>query len=239
MGGYTTDPRFLLGWEDFELWCRFAARGMQGIRVSNILARYRTGRPSMLAVTNIDTSDEWSALLDRYPFLAGKNDAPRLTTTGGSGTRDYDWQRAGDEWSEAWGSVESQWYGTIYPRVHAFVRGADDSRDRSGPRTLDGVSQGSLSDARRRRSERPLHRRLQAPVREKPALVYHVNDGTVARHAGRFFDRLRACSFDSLVQADRDVLESYVEQLSRKLTPEGVGFFHHSNVGRLHRRRDR
>ena len=75
VGGYTNDSRFLLGWEDFELWCRFAARGMQGIRVSNILARYRTGRPSMLAVTNIDTSDEWSALLDRYPFLAGSNDA--------------------------------------------------------------------------------------------------------------------------------------------------------------------
>ncbi len=72
-GGYTSDPRFLLGWEDFELWCRFADRGMRGVRVPNVLARYRTGRLSMLAVTNIDTSDEWSSLLDRYPFLSSDN----------------------------------------------------------------------------------------------------------------------------------------------------------------------
>src|SRR5215216_6234648 len=33
----------------------------------------------------------------------------------------YDWSRAGDEWSSHWGSTDMQWYGTILPRIHAFL----------------------------------------------------------------------------------------------------------------------
>ncbi len=33
----------------------------------------------------------------------------------------YDWPQQGEEWSAAWGSAEAQWYGTIFPRIHAFV----------------------------------------------------------------------------------------------------------------------
>jgi hypothetical protein len=42
-------------------------------------------------------------------------------------------------------------------------------------------------------------------------------------------------SFDSLVHAEADVMAVYLEQLSRKLKPHGIGFFHHSNVA-AHRR---
>lgn len=38
-------------------------------------------------------------------------------------------------------------------------------------------------------------------------------------------------SFDSLVHAEKDVIETYLLQLARKLTPDGVGFVHHSNIG--------
>ena len=38
-------------------------------------------------------------------------------------------------------------------------------------------------------------------------------------------------SFDSLVHAERDVIESYLHELARKLAPDGIGFIHHSNVG--------
>jgi SAM-dependent methyltransferase len=38
-------------------------------------------------------------------------------------------------------------------------------------------------------------------------------------------------SFDSLVHAEREVLEAYVMQISKKLKPEGAGFIHHSNLG--------
>jgi hypothetical protein len=40
-----------------------------------------------------------------------------------------------------------------------------------------------------------------------------------------------AFSFDSLVHVDEDVLAAYLAQLRTKLKPDGVGFFHHSNLG--------
>jgi SAM-dependent methyltransferase len=39
-----------------------------------------------------------------------------------------------------------------------------------------------------------------------------------------------AFSFDSLVHADGQVIESYVRELARVLKPGGVAFIHHSNV---------
>jgi glycosyltransferase involved in cell wall biosynthesis len=78
-GGYTSDPR-LYGWEDFALWCAFAARGWEGVRVPEIVARYRLGLHSMISVTNIDASAAWGALLDRFPFLA----APPVDTVSGA-----------------------------------------------------------------------------------------------------------------------------------------------------------
>lgn len=67
-GGFATDPR-LFGWEDFALWCSFAERGWDGVRVPEILGRYRVVGHSMIAVTNIDDSDVWTALARRHPFL--------------------------------------------------------------------------------------------------------------------------------------------------------------------------
>ena len=31
---------------------------------------------------------------------------------------DRDWPDAGEGWSQAWGGVESQWFGTILTRIH-------------------------------------------------------------------------------------------------------------------------
>lgn len=69
VGGYMSDPR-LHGWEDFAVWCAFAARGSHGVRVPEIVARYRVAPHSMISITNIDTSVAWTVLLDRFPFLA-------------------------------------------------------------------------------------------------------------------------------------------------------------------------
>jgi hypothetical protein len=40
-----------------------------------------------------------------------------------------------------------------------------------------------------------------------------------------------AFTFDSLVHAETDVLGAYIAQLARKLSPDGIGFLHHSNIG--------
>jgi hypothetical protein len=69
MGGYTRDPR-LHGWEDFALWCAFASNGMGGVRVPEILTRYRSGAASMISTTNVDTSAAWAALFEQNSFLA-------------------------------------------------------------------------------------------------------------------------------------------------------------------------
>lgn len=67
-GGYTTNEA-LYGWEDFELWCNMASRGMAGTLVPELVATYRSGRQSMISLTTLDTTDGWTALLDRYEFL--------------------------------------------------------------------------------------------------------------------------------------------------------------------------
>jgi glycosyltransferase involved in cell wall biosynthesis len=69
VGGYVTDPR-LYGWEDFALWCSFADRGWFGIRIPEIVARYRVGLHSMISVTNIDATAAWGLLLDRFACLS-------------------------------------------------------------------------------------------------------------------------------------------------------------------------
>ena len=67
-GGYTEDPR-MLGWEDYDLWCRLAAGGQHGVQVPEILARYRVGGSSMLSLTDIDVSTMRALLRERYPTV--------------------------------------------------------------------------------------------------------------------------------------------------------------------------
>ena len=69
-GGYSSDSR-LYGWEDFALWCALADRGQRGVLVPEILAAYRSSIGSMIALTDIDASAAWSALLERYAVLHG------------------------------------------------------------------------------------------------------------------------------------------------------------------------
>jgi hypothetical protein len=66
-GGFASDPR-LHGWEDFALCCEFAERGLRGVLLPEIVARYRVSPHSMISVTNIDTAEAWAALAARYPM---------------------------------------------------------------------------------------------------------------------------------------------------------------------------
>ena len=33
----------------------------------------------------------------------------------------YNWDERGDEWSFEWGGTDMEWYGTLLPRIHAFI----------------------------------------------------------------------------------------------------------------------
>ena len=70
VGGYTDDIR-LHGWEDFELWCRFASKGMRGVLVPEVLCRYSLSEASMISVTNLDSSEAWGLLCEMHPAVLG------------------------------------------------------------------------------------------------------------------------------------------------------------------------
>ena len=142
----------------------------------------------------------------------------------------YDWQQQGDEWSEEWGGTEAMWGATILPRIRTFVPAASILeiapgygrctqylKDLCQHLTLVDIA-GNCIEACRQRFSASKH------------ITYHVNDGkSLAMIPDQSVDFV--FSYDSLVHAEADVIEAYLDQLATKLTPHGVGFVHHSNLG--------
>jgi ubiquinone/menaquinone biosynthesis C-methylase UbiE len=147
---------------------------------------------------------------------------------------DYAWNEAGEEWSAAWGGADAQWSWTVLPRIHSFVPAKTILEIGPGfgrwTARLMGLCQKlvlvDLSDK--------CIQACQARFRSSDHISYHVTDGKslemVPDKSIEF-----AFSFDSLVHAELDVLESYIGQLHRKLSPDGVAFIHHSNIGEFER----
>jgi ubiquinone/menaquinone biosynthesis C-methylase UbiE len=142
----------------------------------------------------------------------------------------YDWSHAGEEWSEAWGGVQMQWYGSILPRISAFVP-AD---------TILEIAPGYgrwtafLKDLCNRLIVVDLSEKCIDKCRQRfedySHISYFVNDGQslemIADHSIDFI-----FSFDSLVHAEETVLEAYAAEFAKKLRSRGAAFVHHSNVG--------
>jgi SAM-dependent methyltransferase len=145
---------------------------------------------------------------------------------------DWDWSQRGDEWSTWWGGTPALWHGALLPRLHAYLP--------AGTVLELAPGYGRWSQYLKDRAERlilvDMTERCIEGCRERFAdaqnIEYHVNDG-------RSLDMVEdgsvdlVFSFDSLVHAEADVLEAYLEQLARKLSPDGVGFIHHSNMGTM------
>jgi hypothetical protein len=143
---------------------------------------------------------------------------------------EYDWTEGGDEWSVAWGGPDAQWFHTLYPRIRKFVpagtileiapgfgRWTQYLKDLCSSLVVVDLAQVCIDACKTR-------------FAGSPHIRYHVTDGkSLAMVEDGSIDF--AFSFDSLVHVEMDVLEAYLEQLAVKLSPDGVGFFHHSNVG--------
>ena len=142
----------------------------------------------------------------------------------------YDWARAGDEWSDAWGSTERAWRVTVEPRIGRFLDCGTILEIAPGfgrwtqflvgrCESLVGVDLSPRCiEACRSRFAEAKHARFQ------------VNDGTSldgVEDASVDF----AFSFDSLVHADPPVLRAYLGELARVLKPGAHAFLHHSNLG--------
>jgi len=143
---------------------------------------------------------------------------------------DYGWTKEGEEWSITWGDSESQWFGTILPRIHAFIptttileiapgfgRWTHYLKNHCNNLIVVDLAENCIKACQQRFSY-------------DTHISYHVNDGkNLEMIADNSIDFI--FSYDSLVHAEADVIQAYLHQLSRKLKPDGVGFIHHSNMG--------
>jgi hypothetical protein len=146
---------------------------------------------------------------------------------------DFDWaQTGGEEWSAPWGGSEPQWFGCLYPRLHRFLPAGAVLEIAPGF----GRWTRFLLPACRHYLGVDLSAECVEACRKKFSAVRHArfakNDGlslSAAPDGGIDF----VFSFDALVHVEMDVMESYVPQILRKLTPTGTAFLHHSNLAAL------
>jgi SAM-dependent methyltransferase len=139
------------------------------------------------------------------------------------------WVSGGDEWSGPWGGTESLWWGSLVPRIHAFLPAAV---------VLElGPGEGRWSQYLRALADELVlvdvaeHcvSRCSELFEGDPGASVHLGDGLSLPMVGdRSVDF--AFSFDSLVHAESNVLESYAHELARTLKPDGIAFIHHSNM---------
>jgi Methyltransferase domain len=145
----------------------------------------------------------------------------------------FDWtQSGGEEWSEPWGGSEPQWFGSLFPRLHRFLpanaileiapgfgRWTRFLLPTCGSYVGVDLSAECVAGCRSRFQDAKHARFVQ-------------NDGMSLRGVtDDYFDLI--FSFDSLVHVEKDVIESYIPQILRKLTLNGVAFLHHSNLAAL------
>lgn len=143
---------------------------------------------------------------------------------------DYEWIAAGEEWSEPWGGSAPQWFGSILPRIHACLPANTILEIASG---FGRWSYYLKAHCRQLHLVDPAAECIEACRRRfasEPQVSCHVNDG-------RSLEMIPTASidfvfsFDSLVHVRREAVEAYVAQIADKLTAEGRGFIHHSNLG--------
>ncbi len=67
-GGYRASD-LVFGWEDWDLWLRFAAAGEHGVHVPELLGRYRTQEVSMLSTSNLMADHMLRHLREVHPSL--------------------------------------------------------------------------------------------------------------------------------------------------------------------------
>lgn len=141
----------------------------------------------------------------------------------------WDWTTGGEEWSEWWGGTPSLWYGGLLPRIHTFVptgtileiapgfgRWTQYLKDLCDSLILVDLAPKCIEHCQKR-------------FADAKNITYYVNDGTsLSMIDDSSVDFVY--TWDSLVHADAEIINSYVKEFRRILKPDGVAWMHHSNV---------
>jgi SAM-dependent methyltransferase len=142
----------------------------------------------------------------------------------------YDWPDQGNVWSRQFGGTEALWSFALYPRIQRFLPASSILEIAPGygrwTQFLQRLCQSMVAVDISSKCIEHCKNRFAGTNH----IHFYVNDGSslaVVPDGSVDF----VFSFDSLVHAEKDVLESYLLQLAVKLNPNGVGFFHHSNIG--------
>ena len=138
------------------------------------------------------------------------------------------WTDAGNEWSTAWGGADREWFGSILPRIlpylptqtileiaPGFGRWTHFLKDHCQKLIAVDINANCIEECRRR-------------FHNDPSMLFYANDGkslNMVEDASIDF----IFSFDSLVHVEADVLDAYLAEFARVLSPLGVAFIHHSN----------
>lgn len=142
----------------------------------------------------------------------------------------YCWPQDGDEWSSPWGGPDMQWNWVIAPRLAQFFPARKVLEIAPGrgrwTRFLVGHAEHFLAVDLSNKCIESCRERFK----ERRNAEFHVNDGRSLDCAGDGEIDL-VFSFDSLVHVDSDVIDAYVREIARVLSPEGAAFLHHSNLG--------
>jgi ubiquinone/menaquinone biosynthesis C-methylase UbiE len=141
---------------------------------------------------------------------------------------DRNWSDAGNEWSVAWGGPDKQWHGSILPRilpylpVHAileiapgFGRWTNFLRGHCQKLVAVDLNTNCIERCRQR-------------FGDDPSMSFYVNDGKSLPMVGDSSIDF-VFSFDSLVHVEAVVIDAYLAEFARILTPGGAAFIHHSN----------
>ncbi len=154
---------------------------------------------------------------------------PDIQQNYASWNESYNWTQQGEEWSQAWGGSESQWYGCLLPRIHRFLPANKILEIAPGygrwTYYLKDYCQHLVGIDLSSKCIESCKERFQAI----PHLEFYCNDGySLSMVPDNEWDFI--FSFDSLVHAEADVMEQYLLQITQKFTPNGVAFLHHSNL---------
>ncbi|MCA9394765.1 MAG: class I SAM-dependent methyltransferase [Candidatus Omnitrophica bacterium] len=184
-----------------------------------------------LSTKDLHPSRGRDKLLEIYPFNLSNREA-RVPTIDENkkNWEDYHWDTHGDIWSEGWGTVDMQWYGTLLPRLHQFVPAGTILEIAPGYGRWTHYLQNLGDSIIIVDLVQKCIEYCQERFRESKNISYHVNDGkSLAMIPNGSVDLI--FSFDSLVHVEEDVIQNYIGEFARVLKPGGYGFIHHSNLG--------